>query len=647
MLSQFQEQITSHFSNLFTNIVLKNKAQLLFFIFLFILAYSKPVYADLGPIYITPLHSINQDGFGLNYDSNFQSSIVITEEFIANSGAANIADLLSKVVGLNVVNSLSASPSSIFLRGFDSHQVIVKLDGFEINDPSTPNNRAVLEYLNLNQIAQIKIIQGSGIISGSSSFSGVIEITTKFFESNDKNSKNLNLKIQTGSFNQNSINANVLLQKPNSSYFVAFGQSYANYNSAKIDNNESENIKNQFSEIAYKKVLSKNRFLNFNASHNFSDQDFDGCYDSSFALSNECKSVYEKNNFVIKFLSDSENKQTNIGISFQDLQRSLFTNNQKTGQYKANVLDLFWNSQLRIKKNINLTLGFDYKKDKVSEIFTPINLKTIRSNSLYSELEYSLGSQIFGIGLKKNKYQSPTHNSLSSDYSFSYLNQINSYFAIALSTAKSNRYPSIYQLFDSYAGNQSLKPEQVKQNEVGFLYKKPVANNQNDPLSLIGDIRIYKAKISDYLYFDNQYQNWNKGVKNEGFNVLFGAQNSSFNLSASYAQNSVYKENTNKRQLARRPEKIFQFNLSKKINRMQLNFIQKIQAQTYDLDTSDTVIAGYGVSDFSVSYLINQSKFKNAKLYFQINNLFDRNYQTIDGYRKAERNYLLTLDISL
>jgi vitamin B12 transporter len=84
------------------------------------------------------------------------------------------------VPGVYVVQSGGpGSVASVFMRGTDSEDVLVLLDGVPVNDPSDPNGAFNFGDYTLSDVARIEVVRGamSGLY-GSNAIGGVINIIT-------------------------------------------------------------------------------------------------------------------------------------------------------------------------------------------------------------------------------------------------------------------------------------------------------------------------------------------------------------------------------------------------------------------------------------------------------------------------------------
>jgi vitamin B12 transporter len=105
---------------------------------------------------------------------------VITQAQIQARGYTTLTQALAAVPGLGVVQSGGAGgQASVFIRGTNSEDVLVLIDGVPVNDPSIANGSFNFGEDTLDDIARIEIVRGpmSGIY-GSGAIGGVINLIT-------------------------------------------------------------------------------------------------------------------------------------------------------------------------------------------------------------------------------------------------------------------------------------------------------------------------------------------------------------------------------------------------------------------------------------------------------------------------------------
>jgi vitamin B12 transporter len=105
---------------------------------------------------------------------------VIDAATLQQRGDTTLADALSAVPGLQIVQAGGpGSVASVFIRGADSDQVQVLIDGVPVNDPSDPGGSYNFGEETLAGVARIEVVRGPmSAVYGSGAIGGVINIIT-------------------------------------------------------------------------------------------------------------------------------------------------------------------------------------------------------------------------------------------------------------------------------------------------------------------------------------------------------------------------------------------------------------------------------------------------------------------------------------
>ncbi|MBU4230755.1 MAG: TonB-dependent receptor [Proteobacteria bacterium] len=106
---------------------------------------------------------------------------VITAQELEDKQLLTVEEALKGVPGLDVVaNGGLGTSTSIFIRGADSKNTLVLVDGVMFNDPSEANRGANLANLTTDNVERIEIVRGPmSVLYGSNATAGVINIITK------------------------------------------------------------------------------------------------------------------------------------------------------------------------------------------------------------------------------------------------------------------------------------------------------------------------------------------------------------------------------------------------------------------------------------------------------------------------------------
>lgn len=156
-----------------------------------ILAFSVPAHAqsnnadDASEIIsaeTAPDLVVTASGFQQQRAGTGQAITVIDREQLDVLQALSITDALKTIPGVLVVTrGPVGSQSSVFLRGGNSSQTLVLIDGVRINDPSSPNAAFDFGALLTGNFDRVEVLRGpNSIIWGSQAIGGVIGVATQF-----------------------------------------------------------------------------------------------------------------------------------------------------------------------------------------------------------------------------------------------------------------------------------------------------------------------------------------------------------------------------------------------------------------------------------------------------------------------------------
>jgi vitamin B12 transporter len=126
------------------------------------------------------------------------SQTVITREQLDRLQQATVFDVLKNVPGLDLSRSGGpGSPASVFIRGANSGQTLVLIDGVEVNDPISTTRSFNFADLSTDNIERIEIVRGpQSTLYGSDAIGGVINVITRRGEGRP----GISLSIAGGSF---------------------------------------------------------------------------------------------------------------------------------------------------------------------------------------------------------------------------------------------------------------------------------------------------------------------------------------------------------------------------------------------------------------------------------------------------------------
>ncbi|MBL0967405.1 MAG: TonB-dependent receptor [Blastomonas sp.] len=108
-----------------------------------------------------------------------QSITVVDKAELDRRQTQVLSDVLQALPGISVArNGGPGGTTSVFIRGGDSSQTLVLVDGVRINDPSSPSGAFDFSSILTGNIGSVEVLRGpNSVIWGSQAIGGVINIT--------------------------------------------------------------------------------------------------------------------------------------------------------------------------------------------------------------------------------------------------------------------------------------------------------------------------------------------------------------------------------------------------------------------------------------------------------------------------------------
>ena len=403
---------------------------------------------------------------------------VITKEDIAAKQQTSVEEVLKDVPGVDVASTGSpGSQSSIFLRGADSKNTLILVDGVMFNDPADPQRSADLANLTTDNIERIEVIQGPmSALYGSNATGGVVNIITR-----------KGTGVPTGSFGMEGGAYNTWKEYANSSGSI----DRFNY-SVSISHTDSDG----FSNVDFRNPLIPHTGTNENPWRNttFSSRagfDINPTFevdatlrviDSSagmagwgpgYAIADANSSVKNeqylgrldvKNKLFDGFLRSDLDYQ----LSHQD--QTIYDNAWNASyDYLGKSQETGWQGTFKVAKTNDLTLGTSYYQESMSSVSSGISDQTADTKSLW------IGDQatFFNNLNLATALRYDDHDRFGDKVTYriapSYL--LGSGTTLKASYGTGFMAPSLYELYAPYYGNANLKAEESQGWDVGLEQK--------------------------------------------------------------------------------------------------------------------------------------------------------------------------------
>jgi vitamin B12 transporter len=585
---------------------------------------------------------------------------VIDSAEIANSNSNSVFSLLKNEAGLSFTRQGGdGTLSNIYIRGANADQVLVLIDGVEVNLTNDPAGVYDFSELPVDNILRIEILRGpQSTLYGSDALAGVVNIITK----RGTGRPEFSFLAEGGSYNTYKalFGLNGMVNRFNYSLALSrTGSDGFSNASAKYGNTEKDgyNFNNLSSVIGYdlNDFTRLNLFTRFTKSKSDYDQ-FGGQYgdDPTYVFNQEEFSI--RGEGIIKLLDGDWDQK--LGLSFiRNVRKYSFDTSAASHYYPDYIYDYSWSSydgrkykldwqnDFTISKSNLLTLGAEYEVDQSAsdyfarnyisdpdypDISSIIPEKDAATAGIFLEDQINFMDRLFaslGIRLDNHsKFGSQRTYRFSPAYLFPETGT-----KLKGTIGSGFKAPSLFYLYDPAYGNENLKPEKSLGWELGieqYLFREGIS---------IGATYFYD-KFTDMFGFDYvtfKTININKALT-KGAELYLDARPGDLNVKINYTYTdardiSPASPDYNKK-LVRRPENKtglsagYNFNNKADIN-TELIWVgsrQDINFSTYER----IILKGYVLINLAGHYDI----FDFLRINVRIENLLDTDYEEVYGY---------------
>ncbi|MAM29194.1 MAG: TonB-dependent receptor [Flavobacteriaceae bacterium] len=602
-----------------------------------------------------------------------QSGKVITkisnEELQARPGAS-VAELLNEVSGIEIngARSNDGQNLSYYVRGGRNKQVVIMVDGVQLNDPSQIANDYDLRLIPASAIEEIEILKGaSSVLYGSGAATAVINITTKKTSEKDISAtftSTLGSNRPTGSdfkedtkFETFTNNVNVSGTVNRFFYNANFSNRYTNGLSAVAAPADSTRFESDV-------------FDRFNTRLNLGYKISDSITISQFVAIDKFKADFDNFDYT-----DANNQSITEQIktgghfewkykqgtyvfndSYQWIDREIISDFPSKFEAKSYSLDTYLNH--RITDAFQAVLGLNVNLSEFNSFTIPFGATQFESQidsdtanfdiiDPYLNLVYQTN---FGLNLNAgvranihSVYDTHVVYHVNPSYNFDFgttLLKILGSYSTAYIT------PSLFQLYDPLYGNEMLMPEENTTIEGGAEF------------SMGGNFRVSAVYFNrtednfvDFVTVDPelflfQYQNSSEQFESSGVEVeFFGKILDQLTASANYTNTQV-----DERLALRIPEHKANMNLSyvwKKRTTLSLSYQYVGEREdtffnplTFENETIG--LESFGLLNFNMSGQFS----KNVRIFAGVTNIFDTEYEEIYRFQTRGRNLLVGFELT-
>ena len=631
--------------------------------------------AEEKEIQLEPIHVYSAYATPVNQDQTASSVTVLTEKDFLERNATYVSDVLKTVPGVAMgATGGRGAVTSLFLRGAESNHTVVVIDGVKMNPV---NDGFDFGGLTLSNIERIEVLRGEqSALWGSDAIGGVVYITTK---SGLYKEKPLNIDFDLGFGSHRTRDASATISGyQNGFYYALHG-----------DSHRTTGIS----------VLSKDKF-NYRALDGTSIQTGGAIERDGFHRDNgSLRLGYDDNNKGIEVLASHSSQTTKNDTSLfseatdKDFFRTRETtlklsgyvgNDQELFKHKASISHIkndydyvstspYTRDWKKLNANYQLDINFDregYLKQGISVLgeYQKSHYEAQSSYSTFKEqklieksitTEYRLFTEddhslsLSGRFTDSDNFKNTFTSRIAGAYRLSENVKAHASFGTAVHNPT---FTELYGYGESTYGtptvwlaNPDLKAEKSRGGELGLLMETTDKRYSFDLtyFSRIVDDFIGSEKIAANL---SRSKNLEGKTKVKGIEITYKgkiADNliSYANYTYTNIKNGESKRGANGKTLDRRPKHTVNVGLAYQITEklgsdVNISYIGK-RLDTYwgTYPSKRVEMPSYTLVNLGINYQL----LPNLNIYANLNNLFDKKYETAVEYGQDGRNIYVGL----
>ena len=550
--------------------------------------------------------------------NNGQSISVITAVDLATVQGPDLTRSLERLPGVSFARSGGlGSQTSLFVRGANSEQLLVLIDGVRVEDTAAPSGGFDLGTLLSGGVTRIELLRGSNSLAwGSDAIGGVLAVTTD-------NSTGARGSIEYGAHDTLDANASLGLNGERYDLGLSGGYTRSDGISAFAGGSEADPFRQWHVNARASANLTSEFKLVAAGRYADSKIDFDGyqfVFPYAFIDTPEYQTTKQGSGRVgFEYAGNALNFAG--GVAMSDTRRAYFDPtygsapnfNTEGRSVHANLT-----GRADLTQNWTVDFGGDADWSRFSTTFDP--RQTARIIGAHALLGYHGDRLNLTAGARIDDHDRfGSHTTLGANGSF----DLGNGWRLRGSWGQGFKSPTLNQLY-GYGGYDKLKPETSEAFDAGIELGDRNARFHLAATLFRRDSRDLIDYVSRRGYF-NVSRARAQGVELEGSARIDG----NFTVSAAY----TYLKATNRSNgtdLARRPRNMVSVSAdwTTPLQGLKLGADLRMVSDSFDDRGNFTRLDGYGLLTLRASVPLGE----HFELYGRVENVTDQQYQTVAGY---------------
>jgi vitamin B12 transporter len=576
------------------------------------------------------------------------AATVITRGQIEASQSTGLVELLGRQAGVEFARAGGpGSQASLFLRGTNSSQTLVLLDGVRLNTALA--GAAPLGGVTLDAIERIEIVRGNlSSLYGSEAIGGVVQIFTR---GADRSGAEASAEAGAGDARAGSVHLSqrfaggalaLTLAARRSAPFSAIDTAavipgpFAPGASPDIDGNRTRS--------GALRAQAKLGPVEFDAGFwgNRSDTEFDSTADGPAATHDERARQQALHVSAGASLAERWRARMTLAQARDDTDnRSSEPFSFNNGRFEARNRSATLANEVQLAETLTATFVYEHLEQRGASTSYDATFAgsltgfSRRVNSVQLGAVGSRGAHRLQLALRHDEYSDVGGATTGL---IAYGHDLTSRWRASLQLATAFRAPSFNDLYFPFFGNAALSPERARSGELALRY-----GGADTALR----IAAFRNRTRDLIVFDaaaSQARNVAR-ADIDGVELMATARIADWRLQAD-ASVSRARDRASGERLLRRAPYALHLAASRAFGRLDGLFELTRSGARYDSDINTfarTRLAAYTVARASLSWRATEA----LRLHLRVENLFDERYALVDGYNTARRGLFAGLTARL
>ena len=572
---------------------------------------------------------VTASGIEQSRDEVGQAITIIDADTIGRRQTVDVVDLLATTPGVRFSRSGSiGSVASLSLRGAETTQTLVLIDGVKVNDPSGIGDGYDFGHLLSGNISRIEVLRGSNsVVHGSQAIGGVVSLMTatpaEGFAANASAdygySDSLTAKADVSG------TAGAISGGIGGAYFRTDGISSAAVGT------EKDGYKNIAGNARLKVAFSDALSLDLRGYYINADLD----YDSFFGTPADSADAAKLDQYIgyagLNLGLFDDNFTSRAAVTWMRNERDYYFVRGTAPDYGYSGTNLRFEYQGVVTPARQAKLIFGYEHERPDYDFFGFGSTDSQRANIDSVYALGIVQPFTGLSLTggvrhddHSQFGGATTLGANANYSPN-----DGATNFRLSYGEGFKAPSLYQLYDAFSGNAALRPERSKSYDIG------IDQNLADGRALIS-LTAFLRNTVDQINYDNAtftYGNIDR-TRAKGIEATLALRPvDALNVTASYsyidARDRSGRPAFDSKRLPRRAAHAvslsadydWSFGLS-------TGATLTMVGDSFDDAANAVPLDGYALAGIRASFPVGP----NFEIYGRVDNLFDADYATASGY---------------